>query len=197
MGEALGLLDAAGSLLCLSGVMLISKPTFVMSLVGVEAAPLPFYGTLGAIFAAFSATGTYVLLRYARHLDPIVSTNYFAMVGIALSPLFGWAFGEAWHLPLGYDWVKLFLLAVLSVAGQAFMNLGLALQTAAKATAMNYIQVVFAFAFQVTLLHEGSDALSVAGAVMIASWGGVALAKEALASRRAKAVRPEATASKV
>mmetsp|Transcript_118065 Transcript_118065/g.345785 ORF Transcript_118065/g.345785 Transcript_118065/m.345785 type:complete len:101 (+) Transcript_118065:850-1152(+) len=73
------------------------------------------------------------------------------------------------------------------------MNMGLALQTAAKATAMNYIQVVFAFLFQLTLLHEASDALSVLGAVMIASWGGVALVKEALRARRAVDVSEERT----
>mmetsp|Transcript_36662 Transcript_36662/g.114164 ORF Transcript_36662/g.114164 Transcript_36662/m.114164 type:complete len:386 (+) Transcript_36662:73-1230(+) len=180
LGEAWGRLDAAGSLLCLAGVVLISKPTFVMGLVGVEAAPLPFYGTLGAVFAAVSATGTYLLLRYARHLDPFVSTNYFAMVGIVLSPAFGWVYGETWHWPHAEAWLKLVLLALLSVLGQACMNIGLALQTAAKATAMNYVQVVFAFAFQAALLHEGSDVLSVVGATMIASWGGVALLKEAL-----------------
>lgn len=183
--EAWGPLDAGGSLLCLTGVMLISKPTFVMRFFGVEASPLPADGLSGAIFAAFSATGTYLLLRYARHLDPFVSTNYFAMVGIVLSPLFAWAFGETWHMPAGVEvWIQLMLLAILSVLGQACMNMGLALQTAAKATAMNYIQVVFAFVFQVLLLHEGSNTLSIVGAMMIASWGGVALMKEAVGSRK-------------
>mmetsp|Transcript_83599 Transcript_83599/g.249405 ORF Transcript_83599/g.249405 Transcript_83599/m.249405 type:complete len:369 (-) Transcript_83599:406-1512(-) len=183
--EAWGLLDALGSLLSLAGVVLISKPTFVMGLVGVNAAPLPLYGTLGAICAALCATGTYLLLRYARHLDPFVSTNYFGAVSIVLSPVFGWAFGETWHMPYGEAWLKLVLLALLSVLGQACMNVGLALQTAAKATAMNYVQVVFAFIFQIAMLHEGSDALSIVGAIMIASWGGVALLKEAV---RGKAV---------
>jgi len=177
--EAWGKLDAFGSLLSLTGVILISKPTFVMVFFGVVAEPLPPLGTLGAVFAAVSATCTYLLLRYARHLDPFVSTNYFAVVGIALSPLFGRAFGESWIWPQGWlTWVKLVLLAVLSVAGQACMNIGLAFQTAAKATAMNYIQVVFAFIFQALLLHENSDTLSVIGACMISSWGVVALLKE-------------------
>ena len=47
---------------------------------------------------------------------------------------------------------------------------------------MNYLQVVFAFVFQRTLLHESSsDFQSKLGALMISLWGIVALGKEAIA----------------
>ena len=49
--------------------------------------------------------------------------------------------GETWSWHTKKDWPLLVLLAVFSVAGQALMNLGLTLETAAKATAMNYSQV--------------------------------------------------------
>ena len=51
------------------------------------------------------------------------------------------AAGETWSWHTKKDWPLLVLLAVFSVAGQALMNLGLTLETAAKATAMNYSQV--------------------------------------------------------
>ena len=51
--------------------------------------------------------------------------------------------GETWTWHTKRDWPLLVLLAVFSVAGQALMNLGLTLETAAKATAMNYSQVTW------------------------------------------------------
>ena len=48
---------------------------------------------------------------------------------------------------------------------------------------MNYSQVVFAFVFQTTLLHEPTDPLSIAGSVMIATWGVIALVKDSLQSK--------------
>lgn len=44
-----------------------------------------------------------------------------------------------------------------------------------------FIQVVFAFFFQGDVLHESSDEVSKIGALMISTWGVVALAKEMFA----------------
>ena len=109
----------------------------------------------------------------------MVFVNYFAAAGIVLGPIFSYLSGEKWSWHTQKDWPLLVLLAVFSVAGQALMNLGLTLETAAKATAMNYSQVVFAFLFQTALLHEPTDSLSVAGSTLIAMWGVIALVKDA------------------
>ena len=108
----------------------------------------------------------------------MVFVNYFAAAGIVLGPILSVAAGETWSWHARKDWPLLVLLAIFSIIGQALMNLGLTLETAAKATAMNYSQVVFAFIFQTTLLHEATDPLSVAGSVMIAAWGLIALVKD-------------------
>ncbi|CAK9010333.1 Probable transport protein YPL264C [Durusdinium trenchii] len=168
LGEAWGRLDALGSVLCMFGVVLISKPGFVMSLFGFPAESIPLNGLLGAIIAAVMSSAVYLLVRVLK--------------------------GEKWSWHTERDWPLLVLLAVFSVAGQALMNLGLTLETAAKATAMNYSQVVFAFVFQTALLHEPTDSLSVAGSMLIAMWGVIALAKDAGSPRAAEeVVRNEAT----
>mmetsp|Transcript_85655 Transcript_85655/g.247303 ORF Transcript_85655/g.247303 Transcript_85655/m.247303 type:complete len:348 (-) Transcript_85655:57-1100(-) len=180
LGEKWGLLDAVGSTLCLVGVVLISKPSFVMTLFGITATPPPLNGTIGALVSALLASSVYLLLRKAKDLDPIVSVNYFAVIGMILSPV-GMAFNsETMHWPEGFAWVQLSLLAGLSVFGQALMNIGLARESAGKATAMNYVQVVFAYVYQIYIFHHECDTLSVIGAVLIASWGAIALAKEAM-----------------
>jgi len=186
LGEKWGRLDALGSLLCLGGVVLISKPSFLMRLMGVTVPPPPLSGTLGALGAALFSSSVYILLRYAGHLSPMVSVNYFAFVGMVLSPIFSYAQGEGCTMPAGVAWLQLILLAVLSIIGQALQNIGLALESAGKATAMNYVQVVFAYLFQVVAFHTPSDNLSLVGTVFIASWGGIAFVKEAIANKRPK-----------
>ncbi|OLP76634.1 putative transport protein [Symbiodinium microadriaticum] len=178
LGEAWGRLDALGSVLCMVGVVLISKPSFVMTFFGAEPKPMNLNGLLGAAIAAVMSSVVYLLVRVLKGVHPIVFVNYFAAAGIVLGPILSIAAGETWSWHTRKDWPLLVLLAIFSIVGQALMNLGLTLETAAKATAMNYSQVVFAFIFQTALLHEATDPLSVAGSVMIAAWGLIALVKD-------------------
>lgn len=101
LGETMGFLDVFGSLLCLTGVVLVAKPTFVMELFGAEAEPLPVAGVLGALGAALGSTAVYILLRYAKDIHPTVSTNYFALVGLVVAPSMALAAGETWTRPHG------------------------------------------------------------------------------------------------
>lgn len=195
LGEAWERIDAAGSLLCMTGVVMVSKPSFIMQFFGAKAEPLPLQGVLGAVCAALLSSSVYILLRYGKDLDPIVSTNYFAVAGIIISPIFCVLFGETWLNPVGAEWPMLFLLAGLSIVGQALMNIGLALESAGKATAMNYVQVVFAYLFQVGLLNEPSDTLSIIGSCLIASWGVIALVKDARKKKAAAAAEEEEEAA--
>ena len=160
------------------GVVLISKPSFVMTFFGAEPKPMNLNGLLGAAVASVMSSVVYLLVRVLKGVHPMVFVNYFAAAGIVLGPILSVAAGETWSWHARKDWPLLVLLAIFSIIGQALMNLGLTLETAAKATAMNYSQVVFAFIFQTTLLHEATDPLSVAGSVMIAAWGLIALVKD-------------------
>ena len=200
------------------GVVLISKPSFVMTFFGAKPKPVAANGLLGAAIAAVMSSVVYLLVpelvsklclprlsfrhscekvsacdcsvqqysrsglqvRVLKGVHPMVFVNYFAAAGIVLGPILSLATGETWSWHTGRDWPLLVLLAIFSIVGQALMNLGLTLETAAKATAMNYSQVVFAFIFQTTLLHEPTDPLSVAGSVMIATWGLIALVKDSV-----------------
>lgn len=180
LNEPLELLDLAGSLLCMVGVVLVSQPSFIMTYFGAHPVPMPVAGVAGALCSAMFATSVSILLRYRKDLNPLVSTNYFAIVGIFTSPFFMLAFGEPWVVPDRVsEWFLMIPLALLSVFGQILMNIGLQRESAGKATVMNYIQVVFANLFQITLLHEETDRLKVSGAALIASWGAIALFKDA------------------
>lgn len=189
--EPMGLLDVAGSVMCLSGVVLVSKPSFVMEFFGADPQPLPVAGVLAALGAALGSTAVYILLRFAKDIDPTVSTNYFALVGLVVAPSMARMCGESWTLEhTGYDWLLVVMVSVLSVIGQNLMNFALSVEKAGKAVAMNYTQVVFSYIYQVTLLHEPSDQLSVLGSLLIISWGVISFLKESAIEKSAQAREP-------
>jgi len=160
-----------------------------MSAFGFPAEPIHLNGLIGAVIAAVMSSAVYLLVRVLKGVHPVVFVNYFAAAGIVFGPIGSYLSGETWtwHTKRDYrDWPLLVLLAVFSVAGQGLTNLGLTLETAAKATAMNYTQVVFAFLFETLLLHEPTDLLSVVGSLLIAMWGLIALVKDRRTSAESK-----------
>lgn len=183
LGEPWENLDMLGSVLCMVGVVLVSKPSFVMEFFGAKVEPLPLDGVLGAVIAAVLSTAVYLMVRMLKGVHPLVFVHYFAATGAILGPIGSYLHGETWVWPQGSAWGLLVLLAAISIIGQALMNIGLTLETAAKATAMNYSQVAFAFIFQATLLGQKAELLSTLGSALIASWGVVALVKEARAKK--------------
>ncbi|CAJ1401142.1 unnamed protein product [Effrenium voratum] len=183
LGEAWHSLDFLGSALCLVGVMMISKPPILFHLLGLKEgnAELSPLGLLAASAAAVCATCVYLIIRILRNKDvhSIVFVNYLAMAAVITAPVLGLAFEETWAWPSLWSLVLLLALASLASLGETMLAVGLKLESAAKATSMNYVQVVFAFCFQRVLLHQPSDWQSNFGAGLISAWGIVALVKEA------------------
>ncbi|CAK9065198.1 unnamed protein product [Durusdinium trenchii] len=187
LGEVWHGLDFLGSGLCLAGVMMISKPPILLHLLGLqeESVELSPLGLLAALLAAFCATAVYLVIRILKDKDvhSLVFVNYLALAAVVTSPVLGAVLEERWDRSVIFQPALglLFLLAALASLGETLLAVGLKLETAAKATSMNYLQVVFAFFFQGDVLHESSDEVSKIGALMISTWGVVALAKEMFA----------------
>ena len=108
----------------MAGVVLISKPSFVMTLFGAKPKPVALDGLLGAAIAAVMSSVVYLLVRVLKGVHPMVFVNYFAAAGIVLGPILSIAAGETWSWHTQRDWPLLVLLAVFSIIGQALMNLG-------------------------------------------------------------------------
>lgn len=183
LGERWELVDACGTLLCFTGIILVSKPAFIWEWFGAEPKPLPVDGVAAAFVGAFTSAGVYLMVRMLKKTNALVFVNYFAVVGVVLGAFFSRIMGETWIWPNDViTWAKLVSLAILSILGQVVRNMGLALVPAAKATVMEYVQVVIAAVFQYVLLGKTMDSLEIVGSVMIGSWGMIALLKERFAS---------------
>lgn len=75
-------------------------------------------------------------------MHSLVFVNYLALAALLSSPLLAWAFEEQWQLPTQEGFELLLLLATLAALGETLLAVGLKMETAAKATSMNYLQAI-------------------------------------------------------
>ena len=162
LSERVGRGDLALIVASLVGVALIARPEFLF---GGEGTRLDLLAVgvvlLGSIFSA----GAYVTVRQlARTEDPLVIILYFTLVSVAGS-LPGTVAGAVWPTPV--EWLFLLLVGVAAQGGQVFLTRGLQLEPAGRATAIGYLQVVFAAGWGALFFGEIPDGWVIAGASII------------------------------
>ena len=70
-------------------------------------------------------------------------------------------------MPIGSDWLLLLAIGVFTQIGQIGLTRGVALESAAKATALSYIQVVFSACFGILVLGETLSTGTLLGGLLI------------------------------
>jgi drug/metabolite transporter (DMT)-like permease len=154
--------DLASVGVSLLGVTLIARPA---SIFGGAATPLDPSVVAVAVLGALLSAGAYVLVRRARGTDhPLVVVFWFPLIA---TPLAIPAAVREWITPHGFEWLLLAGLAVATQTAQVFMTEGLHREPAGRATAISYLQIVFAAVWGLLFLHEVPDLLTVLGAALI------------------------------
>ncbi len=152
--------DAAASFAALSGVVLVARPTFLF---GGAQLNLGAVG-IALVGACFSATA-YVLVRKLRETDdPLVIVFYFPLVAVPASlpsviPVAVW--------PQGIQWVYLLMVGITTQLAQVQMTRGLHLEAAGRATAISYVQILFAAFWGFTFFGELPHPIAALGALFI------------------------------
>jgi drug/metabolite transporter (DMT)-like permease len=161
LGERLHRIDVLGAVASLVGVALIARPTFLF---GGES-PLEFTEVAVALTAAFVASMAYTLVRkLGQTEEPIVVVFWFPLVATPVLLPFALSTGYVPNLP---EALILFGIGCATQIAQVRMTQGLQLETAARATSMTYLQVVFAFVWGVLLFGEVPTLFTIAGAVVV------------------------------
>lgn len=180
---------------CLSGVVLIARPAFLF---GGDARLPPLYVGL-ALLGAFCSACAYVSIRKLTDEHPLVIVFYLPVITVVGTvPIVGPAL--VWPTPL--EWLVLAGVGVTTQVAQVYMTRGLQLEPAGRATAVGYLQIVFAGIWGALFFAEYPDALSLLGALLIvgstllmALWRGVArgaaTGEQMSARAGAAAQRPE------
>ncbi|HET7231732.1 MAG TPA: DMT family transporter [Longimicrobium sp.] len=155
-GEAV--LSAAGLL----GVLLIARPTFLF---GGDMRLDPFATLVGMAGALFSAAAYVSVRKLGRTEHPMIIVFYFTVVTVPAS-LPGMLISGA-VLPNAAELTFLAGVGFTAVLGQLYLTRGLQLEPAGRATAIGYVQIVFAATWGMLFFGEFPDALSLLGAALV------------------------------
>ncbi|NNF97445.1 MAG: DMT family transporter, partial [Halobacteria archaeon] len=144
------------------GVALVLKPEGEFNWIALV-------GLAGGMFAA----GAKVTVRRLGQTEPTIRiVFYFSLVVmlIATIPL-AWA----WRTPTAQEWVLLFLVGLFGTLGQLLLTRGYSVAAASQVAPFTYFSVVFAALYGYLFWDETLDFGFIAGAMLIAVAGIVAL----------------------
>ena len=139
-----------------AGVALVLRPS------GTGLDPI---GVTAALFGVTCSAFAYVTVRkLARTEHPLVIVLYFPLVATPLS--LPWMLSD-FAVPHAIDWLLLIGIAACTQAGQVFLTMGLAVESAGRATSANYLQVAFGMMWQVVAFGDVPTPWTIGGAALI------------------------------
>ena len=143
--EPMGWKEALMILVCFCGMLLISKPSFLVP----NTEPLSLRGILAASVAALLSAVAYVLVRLA---GPTVShmtlVHYFSVFSLCASLPAHFMIGDsAFAVPVGTDWLLVAGVGLFGSIGQLLLNKGLQMDQAGRGASMGYLSIAFAYLY--------------------------------------------------
>jgi drug/metabolite transporter (DMT)-like permease len=160
--EPLRMIDVIATVFSMIGVVLVAQPTFLFTR-GTALDPVAV--VIGVVGAIFSAIAYVVIRRLGSTEHHMVVVFYFPLVtGPAALPILA---VEGLVLPQGFEWLLLLGIGVAAQLGQIQITKGFKLETAGRASAVTYLQIVLAYTWGVLLFGEYPNALSIVGALLV------------------------------
>jgi drug/metabolite transporter (DMT)-like permease len=160
LGEHIGLRESTLVLTSLAGVVIVARPAWLAG----QGSGLDPVAVGAGLAGALLAAGAYVAVRRLRGEAPMLVVFYFAFVStllslpmVALNPV----------RPSPGMWLVLLGVGLATHLGQVFVTWGFRLERAGRASAIGYLQIVFAAVWGWLLFKEGPDAWTWAGAGLI------------------------------
>lgn len=143
----------------------------VFVLKGFDSQVSTFYLLVG-IGSAICSGMAYNLVRRLREREaPIVVVLHFQLVGIAAGLLF---ILFNWRTPTAWEWISLLMCGLLTQVGQICLTKALQSERIARVAVLNYIGLIYALIFSVTIFGERYTAQSGLGIALVVT--GVLLA---------------------
>ncbi|HEY2776209.1 MAG TPA: DMT family transporter [Candidatus Binatia bacterium] len=148
----------------LAGILLVARPSFLF---GSDAAALNLVDVTIAVCGALLTAFAYVGVKHLTALEhPLVIVFYFPLVTFpATLP----ALLHSALMPTPAEALALVGVGIATQAGQVFLTQGLQHLSATRATALTYLQVVFATTWGAVFFGEIPDHRSMVGAMLVVS----------------------------
>ncbi|KAJ2707932.1 hypothetical protein FB645_000281 [Coemansia sp. IMI 203386] len=176
LSEPYGVFEFVASALCLSGTVLVLKPSAVFSnsIDNVldqdpELSPSnPTRGATAAMLGAVCSAFAYCAVRKAgTAVHSMMHVVYFGLVSTIGSFVLMLCTQDPRMPASDYEWMVVVLTGMAAFAGLAVLNRGLQLAPAGTGTLMRNLDIVFVFIFGITLFDEIPDWTGIAGACVI------------------------------
>jgi drug/metabolite transporter (DMT)-like permease len=163
--EPVGWKEMLMILVCFCGMLLISKPSFLVP----NTESLSLQGTMAACGAAVLSAVAYVLVRLA---GPTVShmtlVHYFSVFSLCASlPAHFIIADSALAVPVGSDWLLVAGVGILGSIGQLLLNKGLQMDQAGRGASMGYLSIAFAYVYGFFFFQEIPHWSGLVGMVLI------------------------------
>ena len=122
-----------------AGLLFIARPELIF---GGVASELSYFAIGAALLGAFGSAVAYVLVRkLSQTEDASVIIFYFPLIALPLSIIL---LGNDFVMPTGWTWLILLMVGIFTQVGQVGLTKAMKTETAGRATAFSYLQVVFA-----------------------------------------------------
>ena len=157
--------------LCLLGLVIMVKPGLVYG----SRIELPWLSVVAALLGALGSSIAYVIVKQlSRQEDGSVIIFYFPLIAMPVSLLL---LGDNFVMPSSEGLVVLLLVGLFTQVGQIGLTKAMQTESASKATAYSYVQVVFSIAIGWAYFSEipsiwtlAGGALIIAGALINVLW---------------------------
>lgn len=160
LGERTGWAGAAALAVGIAGVVIVSRPAGLLG-----GSHLPTLSVIIAVVgASFSASAMVTVRSLAQVEDPRVIVMYFPLVALPLA--LPWA-ARVWIWPTAGEWLILIGVGVCTQVAQLTMTEGLRRMRVGPATAIGYLQVVFAVVWGGLFFGEVPPLWTAIGAALI------------------------------
>jgi len=182
LGQTFTRKELAAGLVALAGVVIIAHPAAIFGKVedGIgakKAGPVDKVSATQRLIAiavsivgVFGASGAYTMIRViGNRAHALMSVNYFSILATLGSAVALLAIpGIGFTMPEGpREWILLILLGTLGFVLQFLLTAGLQLDKSSKATAMLYMQIIFALAFDWGIWGVLPGAWSIFGGIIV------------------------------
>lgn len=144
------------------GLLLVARPEVLF---GVAQSGFSLLAISAALLGAFGSAVAYVLVRKLNETeDASVIIFYFPVVALPISLCL---LGNDFIMPSGITWLALLLVGIFTQVGQIGLTKAMKTETASKATAFSYLQVLFAVFLGWSVFGEMPDMWVVLGGGLI------------------------------
>lgn len=162
LGEGLRRREILSVAISILGLLLVTRPAILF---GGGSSDLDPVASAVAVLGAFFSACAYVTVRkIGTRENPLVIVFWFPLVATPLSLP---AVIPVWIWPTPMEWVLVLAVGITTQVAQVAMTTGLQREPAGRATAVSYLQVVFAAIWGLLVFGDVPDLWTVSGAVLI------------------------------